>query len=347
MHQRSEFENGVFGAVSDSGENRNGYSVGDDAREWVERVLGHGAGAEEEAAMLEWSNRSPEHARALADAVYLRGRLTKAYEGIRTDPEAAAMLAEARAPVEQPRSAPWIGRRAFLTGAVAASAAGVMAVRPPLGLWPSLSELNADYRTGTGERRTVKVASDLALELNTRTALSRDHDDRAYRFHLISGEVAVDAGRLARPAVIQTAFGDATISNGQFSARLDDNSVCVTCFAGDVAVRGRHGFFATLGNGQQTSIGTEVNSRVVAVDADVASGWRRGVLIFNDRPLSEVVREINRYRAGRLILTNSRLASHTVNAIFRLDRLEVAPEQMKIVAGAEVTSLPGGIVLLS
>lgn len=321
--------------------------IDDDAREWVERVLAHGAGAEEDAAMLEWSNRSPDHARALADAVVLRARLTNAYEGIQADPASAAMLVEARASVEQPQSTTRIGRRAFLTGAVAASAAGLMVVRPPLGLWPSLSELNADYRTGTGERRTVKVASGLALELNTRTALSKGQDDRAYRFQLISGEVAVDAGRLPRPAIIQTAYGDATTANGQFSARLDDGGVCVTCFAGDVAVRSREGAAVTLGKGQQTTVGTAANAKIVAVDADVASGWRRGVLIFNDRPLSEVVREINRYRPGRLVLTNSRLASHTVNAIFRLDRLEVAPEQMKIVAGANVTSLPGGIVLLS
>ncbi len=321
--------------------------IADDAREWVERVLAHGAGAEDDAAMLAWSNRSPEHARALADAVFLRGRLTTAYEGMQADPDSAAMLAEARAPVGHVRSHIRIGRRAFLAGAVAASAAGVMVVRPPLVLWPSLSELGADYRTGTGERRTVQVASGLAVELNTRTALSRGRDDGAYRFHLISGEVAVDAGQLVRPAVIQTAFGEASSANGHFSARLDDGGVCITCFAGDVAVRGRESPAVTLAKGQQTTVGTAATAKVVAIDADVASGWRRGVLIFNDRPLSEVVAEINRYRAGRLVLTNSRLASHMVNAIFRLDRLDIAPAQMKVVAGANVTSLPGGIVLLS
>ena len=54
-------------------------------------------------------------------------------------------------------------------------------------------------------------------------------------------------------------------------------------------------------------------------DADLAaiSGWRRGVLEFNDVPLAQVVDEINRYRAGRILLMGDRLAGSRVQARFR------------------------------
>ena len=47
-----------------------------------------------------------------------------------------------------------------------------LALKPPLGLWPSLSELGADYRTGTGEQRTIAFAGDVQIALNTQTSLT-------------------------------------------------------------------------------------------------------------------------------------------------------------------------------
>jgi len=332
--------------VNDNGDRETRNSVAEDAVEWVERAFARDATPGDDAAMLAWGRQSPEHARALRDALFLRGRLINASEKLRADPAAAALLAEARAMPEQ-QSRVRMGRRAFLTGAVAASAAGIAIVNPPLGLWPSLGELRADYRTGTGERKTVQVAQNLTVELNTRTAVSHRQDDRAYRLELISGEVAVNAGRLMRPAVIETDLGEASTSDGQFSAQLRDDGMCVTCFAGAVAVRGPAHPEMRLERGQQTVLGRTGTPRIITVDANAASGWQRGVLIFNDRPLAEIVHELNRYRSGRLVLTNDALGKRTVSAVFDIARLDIVPAQMRAVAGATVTNLPGGIVLLS
>lgn len=332
--------------MSDNGDRETRNSVADDAVEWVERAFARDATPGDDAAMLAWGKQSPEHARALREALFLRGRMINAWEKLDADPSASALLADARAMPEQ-HSGFRMGRRAFLTGAVAATAAGVVMVNPPLGLWPSLGELRADYRTGVGERKTVQIAHNLTVELNTRTAISRRQDDRAYRLELISGEVAVNAGRLTRPAVVQTALGEASTSDGQFSAHLQDDGLCVTCFAGAVTVRGPVHPEMRLERGQQTTLGERGTARIVTVDANTASGWQRGVLIFNDRPLSEIVHEVNRYRSGRLVLTNEALGRRTVSAVFDIARLDIVPAQMRAVAGATVTNLPGGIVLLS
>ena len=331
--------------MSDTGDRETYKSVADDAVEWVERAFARDATPGDDAAMVAWGKQSPGHARALREALFLRGRLINAGEKLDADPSAATLLAEARTMSEQ--SGFRIGRRAFLTGAVAATAAGIVAVNSPLGLWPSLGELGADYRTGVGERKTVQIAQNLSVELNTRSAVSRRKDDRAYRLELISGEVAVDAGRLMRPAVVQTDLGEASSSDGKFSAHLNDDGMCVTCFAGALTVRAPAHPEMRLDPGQRTTLGREGAPRIIAVDANAASGWQRGVLIFNDRPLSEIVHELNRYRPGRLVLTNDALGKRTVSAVFDIARLDVVPAQMRAVAGATVTNLPGGIVLLS
>lgn len=331
--------------MTDSDDLRRRGAIAAEARDWVERVLAHDGNAADEAAMLAWSRRDPQHAQALANAVAGQGRLLDLRDALRGDADVAAMLEAARMRLAGKRAP--LRRRQFLIGAVAASAAGIALLRPPLDLWPSLGELGADYRTGTGERRTMQIAQGLAVELNTRTAMTRRDDDRAYRLKLIAGEVAVDARRLPRPAIVEGAAAIAAARDGQFSARLGDDGLCVTCLAGEVAVHAGTAPVVQLATGQRITLGGEAPAHVVAVDLNVAEAWRRGELIFNDRPLSEVVAEINRYRPGRIVLANADLSQRTVNAIFRIDRLESAPSQIRIVARATVTHLPGGIVLLS
>jgi transmembrane sensor len=83
------------------------------------------------------------------------------------------------------------------------------------------------------------------------------------------------------------------------------------------------------------------------VDLAQVDAWRRGLLIFSDEPLSQVVDEINRYRPGRIVLANRRLGGIPVNAVFQLDRMDRALSQIREVADARVTTLPGGVVMLS
>ncbi|MEL5937822.1 histidine kinase, partial [Stenotrophomonas maltophilia] len=64
--------------------------------------------------------------------------------------------AAARPPVPPPPAQRW-SRRAYLGAALAAPASLVVvaALRPPLGLWPSVTAMTADVHTGTGERLQI------------------------------------------------------------------------------------------------------------------------------------------------------------------------------------------------
>jgi len=67
-----------------------------------------------------------------------------------------------------------LGRRAFLGGAIAASAVGLayVGVRPPLDLWPSLAEMASDYRTGIGQQQQITLENNVSVTLNTRTSIA-------------------------------------------------------------------------------------------------------------------------------------------------------------------------------
>lgn len=64
------------------------------------------------------------------------------------------------------------------------------------------------------------------------------------------------------------------------------------------------------------------------------------------RPLQKVVDEINRYRPGRIIITNSELGRRIVTGSFRQDQLGGFVAQVQQLFGAKAVSLPGGLMLL-
>ena len=311
-----------------------------EALSWVFRLHMGDMSEEDTDAMLQWRARNPVHAQALSDAVKLRQRLVGAAGAIVR--EDAASMHQTPIRSAQPRMA----RRAFVGGALAASIGAVALVRPPLGLWPSLAELGADYRTGTGERRTVALARGVTIELNTRTSIERREDPRALRVALIEGEIAVDASHPSMAVAVQTDAGEVLAQDARFAVRLVDVGTCVTCMDGRIAVLDRRRRSASVAAGEQLTFDGRSDPATERVNVENAQAWRRGLLVFNGEPLEDVVREINRYRPGRIILTNDKLAAFPVSGTFQLARLDRAVAQIQQVAGAGATKLPGGVVLL-
>ena len=76
-----------------------------------------------------------------------------------------------------------------------------------------------------------------------------------------------------------------------------------------------------------------------------ATSWRTGVLIFNNKPLGDVVQEINRITAASSSPANSR--ARIVNGTFHRDQLDHFIAQVKQLFGAKIMTLPGGVTLLS
>ena len=241
-------------------------------------------------------------------------------------------------------------RRAFIGGTLAASAvaASYLAVQPPLGLWPSLSELTADYRTGIGEQRSIALAGGPSVELNTRTSIAfQAATEGPARIELIAGEAAIATRPdLQRTVEVIAAGGRAAASEAVFNMRCEGSTVVTTCVTGAIKVSHRGGS-AELRSRQQIVYSPTGLGPVTAIDPAVVTAWKDGVLVFHSTPLIEAVAEINRYRSGRIILTNSALGRRLFNARFRIENVDAVVAQIQQVFGANVTALPGGIVLLS
>lgn len=290
-----------------------------EAQDWLILLTSGRATAADACALREWCAQSPEHARAFEHSKLLWQQLQPAAERL-----------------QAPRP---LGRRAFLGGAIAASAAFLL-IR---GTVPGgFSGLGADYITEVGEQRRVDLADGVSLELNTQTRINRR--DSA-NFELVSGEVEV-LTRAQTPLKVQAGAGRLSASQARFNLRNTDQSVCVTCLDGAllVDVQGRS---IRLESGQQLTYDAQRVGTPQAVDTSAVIAWRQQVLVFNDATLSTVIDEINRYRPGMLLLLNSELGKRKVQARFSLDQLAGVALLIRDAYGAKCTELPGGVVVLS
>ncbi|MTD92737.1 DUF4880 domain-containing protein [Hyphomicrobium sp. xq] len=309
-----------------------------DARSWVVLLASGRVTAGDAAAFREWQARDPNNAKAFAQA-----RLHWDLLGEATG-ELARLPADARAG----RSGESGHTRRWLLGAGLASAAatGVALINPPFGMWSPIVDFAADFRTGIGERRTIAIGGNASVELTTRSRLALDtgHLD-SLRMDLLAGEAAFAAG--ARLLTVIAGAGQTSALNGRFSVRNDSGTVAVTCLSGALEVRCRDRALRLRAD-QQVRYDDEGLGEVKDVDPNDVTAWQRGLLVFRNKPLQDVVDEVNRYRPGKIVILDRDLGSRLVAlASFYLDRLDDVIPQIETLYGAQVRRLPAGIVLLS
>jgi transmembrane sensor len=312
----------------------------DQALDWVLLLRSGRATVADADALRTWREQSPEHEEAFKTAVRLWRDLGMVARGLQTSGQLSLLASVAQT------TSQLLSRRALLGGAVAVSAAAASyaVFYPPLGLWPSLAELTADYRTRKGEQRDVTLGDNIKLRLNTQTSVAVRSMQQGPEIELIAGEAVITTERSEEsPLVVIAADGRLIATKAHFDARCTDNIVLATCAEGLLTVE-QGGRSIVLHPGEQASYSAaSALSEAAQVDAQQITSWQEGLLIFHDRPLTEV----NRYRHGQIILMNAQLGQRMVNGSFRLDQLDNVVGQIRQLFDAHVQKLPGGIVLLS
>ncbi|MCU7646151.1 FecR family protein [Pseudomonas piscis] len=297
-----------------------------EARDWLVLLTSGRATAADARALRQWCAQSPQHAAAFEQAKTL-------WHGLQPAAQRLEQQARSRA----------FGRRAFLGGALAASAALFMVrITVPGGF----AGLTADFSTEVGEQRRVDLADGVSLELNTQTRISRRELAAGEQgIELLEGEVEVFSQGV-QALRVQAGEGRLSARQARFNLRNTERQVCVTCIEGSlqVEVAGRS---IRLDSGRQLTYDERGVGQPVAVDPHAVIAWREQVLVFDNATLDTVVREINRYRPGMLVLLNAELGKRKVQARFNLDQLAGVALLIRDAYGAKCTELPGGVVLLS
>lgn len=272
----------------------------DEALDWLVKLNSGRATQEDHAAFAAWRRQSEDHELAAREAETVWHGVGVAGKQVRRVERKAALTRRAV-----------LGGTVLLAGGVALERSGVIG-----------PYLLADYVTGIGEQRTVTLADGSSVSLNADTALSEDFSAAERRLRLFKGEaifsVAHDA---ARPFIIEAGDGCTRAIGTVFNIDIRPREVIVTVLEGMVGIatdaEPRGGVIAVADQRvRYSALGRP--SEAETVDSDIETAWRRGKLIFNRRPLGEVVSELERYRRGRIVVVSDRLRSLEVTGVFDL-----------------------------
>ncbi|MFT4195416.1 FecR family protein [Ottowia sp.] len=221
-----------------------------------------------------------------------------------------------------------LSRRRTVLGVAAVAGAGGMlgwaAWRQP-GLVDALMAWGADYRTGTGERREVRLADGTRVWLGSASAFDQAYGASLRRLRLRTGEIFIEtAADAARPFVVETGQGRMQALGTRFNVREHEDGVTqLAVYEGAVQITlAASAESATLAAGQQARFTAERLEAPTPADP-AREAWARGVLLAHDIPLGEVVAELARYQRGHLAVAPD-VAGLTVLGSYPLDDVDGA-----------------------
>jgi len=278
---------------------QNSATIREQAAAWWARLDGGSVDANELKEFQRWLNASLEHRSAFSELETLWGEL-----------DGLAKVAPRSKPPAKRALAPLI-----FGLALAASLAAIW-LSPYLQLW------NADLQTGRGEIRSFTLSDGSTVHLNRASAVDVQIDETRRELHLLRGEAAFEVSPdRNRPFRVYAAGGSVTALGTAFNVKLAEEGAEVTVT--------EHRVWVEFGNGRQTAeideglaAGYDAEhglSQAKAADIGAATAWRRHRLVFQNRPLDEVVAELAHYYPGVLLIQDADLRQRRVNGVFRID----------------------------
>jgi transmembrane sensor len=297
-------------------------ALGDEAIDWLVKLNSGRATGEDRAAFAAWRRRSEGHELAAREAETVWHGVGIAGDRVRRTERRAKLT-----------------RRTVLGGAMLL--AGGMALQRSGVIGPHLL---ADHVTGIGEQRTIALADGSSVLLNAGTALAVDFRAEERRLRLFAGQavftVAHDA---ARPLIVDAGDGRVRAVGTAFDIDIRPQEVVVTVLEGRVAVATEAAprDAVTAEADQRVRYGASGRPSVPeAIDSDVETAWRRGKLIFNRRPLGDVVAELERHRRGQILIASGRLRSLEVTGVFDLAQPEAVLRAIEDTLPVRIVRLP-------
>lgn len=310
------------------------------ARQWRVRLNSGKVSSRQAEEFRQWCTRSAEHAQAWKHSAQLWDDLTPNLQQILTQHPSLAVDARV---TQQLRHRHRLQRRALLGAGMAASLSGFLLIKPPLDLWPSLLESGADFKTATGEQKKIVLGNVATVQLNTRTRLNWHDSPEQSAVELLAGEAELD---IHRTLAVRAGQGVLQIEHARINLRwLSEQQVCVSCLRGQGSVQLEKQYVFEQGEQLIYDAAGLVQRR--PADLTQVSAWRQGMLSFADVPLHEVVAEINRYRPGKVIISNRALSQRQVRLVVPIDETDRALQMLGELYQAKLLHLPGDIVVIT
>jgi transmembrane sensor len=363
---------------------RSGKSVHDEAAEWIARLDADKPNRDTLAEFKQWANADPAHAveyRRLSeqwDNLNLLTQMTLPSEALVDDPSSVSASNSAfnNTPEPNARLFPvWNWSTIMAGGSFAAVFLVVVAVF--LG-----SQQQVLYTTAVGEQKTITLADNSVVQLNTNTRLKVDYNEQRRGIYLIEGEAHFQvAHNPDLPFEVYTGTGLVRAIGTAFSVYLKAKQVEVVVDEGVIEI-------GTMPPPTQQRLATassqadtvenasqlahreaepeQQHTRVHAgakatfehqspldlaldetIELETHLAWRQGSLKFRQETLQNLVDEVSRYTSTKIVIVDNAAREILVGGLFEIGDTQAMLDALELGFGIQVERVDSDLVYLS
>ncbi|MDR2882111.1 MAG: FecR family protein [Azoarcus sp.] len=329
--------------------------IADTARAWVVRLDGDDLSMEELDELKAWLQASSAHRRAFQQTLAVWGCLDRLSE-LSLDPVDVAVATY---------SPSWRFGAAFalLVCSFIGFAWQHFAKEPG-------SQVSVEYGTAIGEVKSVALPDGSNVRLNTKTSVSVNYEQEARFVRMAEGEAYFEVAHdPQKPFLVYVGKQVVRAVGTAFSISANDNSIDVIVTDGRVEVssyddqiaktekfdidlmekaksrvpldKGQHGIF------NEAAGQLELVQKLMpeAIERDLS--WRDGILIFDDDPLDQVIKEIGRYTPMRIIISDPEIRDMRFGGYFKIGEVTAVLDTIQSDFGIQVDKIDEELVYLS
>lgn len=180
-------------------------------------------------------------------------------------------------------------------------------------------QLKSDYLTSTGEQQLVHLDDGSKLTLNTASAVKVEVNNQHRKITLLAGEIYLDVSKDsgARPFHVYADDVLVEVLGTRFSVKQTDDNVIVSGHSGHIAVSNTNHKPQVITAGERIQINTDevINDYL---DPNQAFAWLNNRLVFKNKPLKDVIAELNRYHDGTFLIINDVAAETRITGSYSL-----------------------------
>ncbi len=179
---------------------------------------------------------------------------------------------------------------------------------------PAPAFMACEFVTGPGETSTIHLADGSTVRLAESSRIRVDQTGRR-EVWLEGTAFFVVAKQAGARFVVRTKAGSATVLGTRFEMKTTDDRIRVVVVEGTVVVANDHGDQVKLDAGHMTFTGPEQPPSVSRVpDPHRLVDWGGKVLLFQDTPLRQAVREIESKYGMTIVIGDSAFGEHLLSA---------------------------------
>lgn len=212
----------------------------------------------------------------------------------------------------------------------------------------TVRSLFPDHETGRGAQRHVELADGSALDLGTEAAIDFTPSAASRTVTLFHGRIFARVAKdPARPFVVETSDGKVTALGTAFIVERNASGTVVTVTESHVrtcAARASAGGCIDLESGDRARMSRGAVHRLSGVDPATAALWSEGWLAADNRPVPEILQELNRYRARPARFDSADLDGVRVSGSFPLGDPDRALQAIADATGLRIERSPEGDV---